>query len=201
MATVVKINYRTSEQNGQKSVMSSVTYYAHRRDTQGQQVSRNGFSRDQDDLDLQAMKAVIENADGTYYYRVVLSPGAPRDSDVDLKEWTRDLMLELEGKHGDFPYVAIEHRDQTDYAHVHLVMVLDQKLTRVELDQLRDAGTELYELRRDWYEPSHSQAREADKDWPREPVTYSEAFIAGYSDEPDDQVRRLRRDKGKSLDR
>jgi hypothetical protein len=199
MATIIKANYCSGQQGGQKRALTAISYYVHRHNADGQRVSRMGFSRDRDDLDARAMRDLINQGDGGYYYRMVLSPGAPHDTDVNLKDWTRDVMLELEGKHGEFPYVAIEHRDQTDYAHVHVVMVLDQKLSRAELDQLRDAGTTMYELRREWYEPSYS--READQQVPREPIAYSEAFIAGYSDEPDDQVRRLRKDKFQSLDR
>jgi hypothetical protein len=201
MATIVKLNYQSAARGGQKSALGSINYYAHRRDADGQQVNRTGFSRERDDLDAQAMKDLIGQSDGAYYYRVVLSPGAEHDTDVNLKDWTRDVLLELEGKHGEFPYVAIEHRDQTEYAHVHVVMVLDQKLNRAELDRLREVGTEIYESRRDWYEPSQSQARDIDRNPPREPSTNNEAFIAGYSDEPDDHTRRLRRNKSQSLDR
>ncbi len=201
MATIVKLNYQSAERGGQKSALGSINYYAHRRDMDGQATSRMGFSRDVDDLDTQAMRDLIQQSDGTYYYRVVLSPGAEHDTDVNLKDWTRDVLLELEGKHGEFPYVAIEHRDQTDHAHVHVVMVLDQKLDRADLDRLRGAGTEMYELRRDWYEPSQARARDVEKDIAREPVAYNETFIAGYNDEPDDHTRRLRRNQNKSLDR
>jgi hypothetical protein len=199
VATIIKANYGSSEQNGRQKALTAINYYVHRHNADGQYVNRTGFSRDHDDLDLQTMKDLIGGSNGGYYYRMILSPGALQDTDVNLKDWTRDLMLELEGKHGEFPYVAIEHRDQTDHAHVHLVMVLDQKLSRAELDQLRDTGTSLYESRRDWYEPSYS--READKQVSREPIAHSEAFIAGYSDEPDDQVHRLRKNRSQSLDR
>lgn len=199
MATIIKANYGSAQQNVWQKALTAINYYVHRDNADGQRVSRTGFSRDHDDLDVQTMRDLIGGSDGRYYYRMILSPGAPHDTDVNLKDWTRDLMLELEGKHGDFPYVAIEHRDQTDHAHVHLVIVLDQKLSRAELDQLRDTGTSLYESRRDWYEPSY--LREADKHVSREPIAYSEAFIAGYSDESEDQMRRSRRDRSKSLDR
>lgn len=201
MATIVKLNYQSTDRGGQKSAVGSVNYYAHRRDMDGQVASRTGFSRDSDNLDTQAMRDLIQQSDGTYYYRMVLSPGAEHDTDVNLKNWTRDVLLELEGKHGEFPYVAIEHRDQTDYAHVHVVMVLDRKLDRADLDKLRDAGTTLYEQRRDWYEPSQSPTSDVEKDVTKEPVAYDETFIAGYNDEPDDHTRRLRRNQNKSLDR
>jgi hypothetical protein len=199
MATIVKTNYATAWQGGRTRASAAINYYAHRDNVDGQRVNRMGFSRDLEGLDTQAMKDVIEKTDGNYYYRMVLSPGAAHDTELDLKDWTRDLMLELEDKHGNFPYVAIEHRDQTDYAHVHVVMVLQQKLTQQELDHLRDAGTALCELRREIYEPS--QTKIADKHLEQEPITMSETFIAGYSDEPDDQMQRLRKDKSKSLDR
>jgi hypothetical protein len=201
MATIVKVNYLSAERGGQKSAMGSVNYYAHRKDIDGQHVSRMGFSRDEDILDPQQMRDVIQQSDGSYYYRMVLSPGAEHDTAVSLKDWTRDVMLELEARHGEFPYVAIEHRDQTDYAHVHVVMVLEQKLSRTELDQLRETGTTLHEQRREWYEPTTDRSRESEQHLLHESVTYSEGFIAGYNDDPDEPIRTPRKNKYLSLDR
>jgi hypothetical protein len=201
MATIVKTNYCHADRGGLKAAVGSIYYYAHRRDREGQVVERSGFSREQDSLNTQQMSELIQQGEGQYFYRMVLSPGAERDSDVNMQEWTRDVLLKLEGKHGNFPYVAIEHRDQTDFAHVHVVMVLDKKLDRDDLENLRDMGSELYEVRLEWYEPTLTQAREPEKHLSKEVVEYSEGFIASYHDEPEASVRQLRRDKNKSLDR
>jgi hypothetical protein len=201
MATIVKTNYCHADRGGLKAAVGSIYYYAHRRDREGQVVERSGFSREQDGLNTQEMQNLIQQGDGQYFYRMVLSPGAEKDSDVDLQDWTRDTLLELEEKYGDFPYIAIEHRDQTDFAHVHVVMVVDKKLDRDDLENLRDMGSELYDMCREWYEPSLSQAREPEKHLSREVVEYSEDFIAGYHDEPEESIRYQKRDKNKSLDR
>jgi hypothetical protein len=201
MATIVKTNYRNAQNGGLQSALGSIAYYSHRQDIDGERVSRSGFSRDQDGLDVETMGSLIQGNDGQLFYRMVLSPGAEKDTDVNLKDWTRDMMLELEQNHGDFPYVAIEHRDQTDYAHIHVVMVLDKKLDREDLNNLRDVGSELYDMRREWYEPSLTQTREPEKHLAREFVEYSEGYIASYNDEPDEPSRHIRQDKSKSLDR
>jgi hypothetical protein len=201
MATIVKTNYCHADRGGLKAAVGSVYYYAHRRDREGQVVERFGFSREQEGLNAQQMSELIQQGDGQYFYRMVLSPGAEKDSDVDLREWTRDTLLELEEKYDEFPYVAIEHRDQTDHAHVHVVAVLDKKLDRDDLESLRDVGSELYDMQREWYEPSLSQAREPEKHQSREMIAYSEGFIAGYQDEPEESIKQQRRDKSKSLDR
>jgi hypothetical protein len=201
MATIVKTNYRHADKGGLKAAVGSINYYAHRRDREGQIVERSGFSREQDGLNTQEMQNLIQQGEEQYFYRMVLSPGAEKDSDVDLQDWTRDTLLELEEKYGDFPYIAIEHRDQTDFAHVHVVMVVDKKLDRDDLENLRDMGSELYDMCREWYEPSLSQAREPEKHLSREVVEYSEDFIAGYHDEPEESIRYQKRDKNKSLDR
>lgn len=201
MATIVKTNYRHAQSGGLQAALGSIIYYSNRRDRDGERVSRSGFSRDEDGLDVAAMSALIQGGEGQLYYRMVLSPGAERDTDVSLKDWTRDMMLELEQKYSDFPYVAIEHRDQTDYAHVHVVMVLDKKLDREDLDKLRDVGSELYDMRREWYEPSLTQTREPEKHIAKEYIEYSEGYIASYHDEPEEPSRYIKRDKNKSLDR
>lgn len=201
MAIIVKTNYCHADRGGLKAAVGSVSYYAHRRDREGQVVERFGFSRELEGLNTQQMSELIQQGDGQYFYRMVLSPGAEKDSDVDLREWTRDVLLELEGKYGDFPYVAIEHRDQTDYAHVHVVAVLDKKLDRDDLENLREVGGELHDRQREWYEPSSSHSREPEQHLSREMISYSEGYVAGYHDEPEDSIKQLRRDKSKSLDR
>jgi hypothetical protein len=201
MTTIVKTNYRHADRGGLKAAVGSIYYYAHRRDREGQIVERSGFNRNQDGLNTQEMQNLIQQGEGQYFYRMVLSPSAEKDSDVDLQDWTRDVLLELEGKYGNFPYVAIEHRDQTDYAHVHIVMVLDKKLDKDDLENLRDIGSELNDIQREWYQPSLSQAREPEKHQSREIIAYSEGFIAGYHDEPEESVKYQKRDKSKSLDR
>lgn len=162
MATIVKANYRHLHSGGRKAAVGSINYYAHCRDQEGEKVSRSGFSRDDSGLDTRAMRREIAQAEGTYLYRMVLAPGVPSYTYVDLKSWTRDVLLELEFDRGEFVYVGVEHRDQTEYAHVHVVMVLETKLTREDFGRLREAGTDLYETRRRWFEPSHELAREAE---------------------------------------
>jgi hypothetical protein len=196
MASIIRANYRTAASGGLTVVLGSISYYAHRRDRDGQQMSRDGFSRDATGLDAVAMRDAIRQAEGDYYYRVLLSPGAAQDTNVNLQTWTRDSLLALEKEHGEFTYVAIEHRDQTDYAHVHVVMVLDKKLEKEDLEDLREYSAEIFETRREVVEPSremlerHEPQREADG--------YLDAYITSYHDDPE-AIERLRRNKDKSL--
>ena len=201
MATLVKANYRHAQHGGRQAAVHAVNYYAHRQDMHGDQAQRMGFSREVQGLDTQAMRDLVEQADGDYYYRIVLSPGASRDTAVDLQDWTRDLLLELETDHGEFPYVAVEHRDQTDYAHVHVVMVLEKKLDRDDLDALRETGTHLYELKREWYEPTLTQTQERDVQPSREFSEVLEGYVAGYQDEPDLEPQRRKRHRNISLEK
>jgi hypothetical protein len=196
MASVVRANYRTAAFEGLTVVLGSISYYAHHRDRDGQLVSREGFSRDATGLDAVTMRDVIRQAEGDYYYRILLSPGADQGTNVDLQTWTRDSLLALEKEYGEFPYVAIEHRDQTDYAHVHVVMVLDKRLDKEDLENLRAYSTEIFEPRREVVEPSreilerHEPQREIDG--------YLDAYITSYHDDPE-AIERLRRSKDKSL--
>jgi hypothetical protein len=196
MASVIKANYRHASAGGRAVAAKAVNYYAHRRDREGNLVSRDGFSRDEDGLDVEAMRAIIRQAEGNYYYRVMMSPGDDKDTHVDLKEWTRDSLLALEKDYGEFTYVAVEHRDQTDHAHVHVVMVLDKKLSKEDLENLRDTATRLYEQRRDWLEP-YKDIQQRDH-VEREVVDYSDGYVTPYNDEPE-RIRQHKRDVSKSL--
>ena len=200
MATVIKANYRHASSGGEAKVLSSLKYYVHRRDRDGQQISRSGFSREGDELDTPAMRDLIRGAEGPYYYRMVLSPGTTPDMQVDLQAWTRDTLLELEKDHGEFPYVAIEHRDQTNHPHVHVILVLDKKLIREQFLSLREVGTELFELRREWYEPSRDHSVELELQLSRD-IDYSETFIAAYTADLENVVKQKRKDRSQSLDR
>jgi hypothetical protein len=195
MASIVRANYRTAASGGLTVVLGSISYYAHRRDRDGQQVSRDGFSRDETGLDAVTMRDAIRQAQGDYYYRILLSAGADQDTNVDLQTWTRDSLLALEKEHGEFPYIAIEHRDQTDYAHVHVVIVLDKKLDKEDLDNLRAYSAEIFEPRREVVEPS----RELERHEPQKELDgYLDAYITSYHDDPE-ATERLRRNKDKSL--
>jgi hypothetical protein len=195
MASVVRVNYRTAASGGLTAVLGSISYYTHRRDRDGQLVSRDGFSRDETGLDTVAMRDAIRQAEGDYYYRIVLSPGVERETEVDLQTWTRDSLLALEKEHGEFPYVAIEHRDQTDFAHVHVVLVLSQKLDKSDLQNLRDYSSDIFEPRLQVYEVSKDvPERHIEKNM----VDYSEGYVTPYHDDPG-ALERLRRNRDKLL--
>jgi hypothetical protein len=196
MLSIVKANYRHASAGGCAMTVKAVNYYAHRRDREGNLVSRDGFSRDEEGLDVAAMRDAIRQADGDYYYRVVLSPGDHKDTQVDLKDWTRDSLLALEKDYGEFTYVAIEHRDQTNHAHVHVIVVLDKKLSKDDLENLRDTSTTLYEQRRDWLEPYKDTPQ---RDYAEhEVIDYSDGYVTPYNDEPE-RMKQHKRDVSKSL--
>lgn len=196
MASIVKANYRHANAGGRAVAVKAVNYYAYRVDATGCRVRREGFSRDEDGLGAEAMRGLIRQAEGSYYYRIMLSPGDDKDTHVDLKEWTRDSLLALEKDYGEFTYVAVEHRDQTDHAHVHVVLVLDKKLSKDDLENLRETSTTLYEQRRDWLEP-YKDAPQRDYS-EREVVDYADGYVMPYNDEPD-PMKQHKRDVGKSL--
>ncbi len=70
-----------------------------------------------------AINDVMEHA-GTrdaYYHKVMLSPG-PDVPVADYRQWTRDLMRDLEEKQGKtLHWYAVQHRN-TDHFHVHVVI-------------------------------------------------------------------------------
>lgn len=105
--------------------MSHLKYTEHRskdpeRETRD---DRRIFSKDEDVVKRgDAVKDVMEHTSTSVnYHKVVLSPG--QDEPVpDWKEWTRDVMADLEKSQGrELHWYAVQHNN-TDNPHVHVVI-------------------------------------------------------------------------------
>ncbi|NJK45354.1 MAG: hypothetical protein HC933_14765 [Pleurocapsa sp. SU_196_0] len=137
--TVVKANFkRTRRITARASLKKSADYYAHRPDADGEKVKRLAFDVDHDELGREAVHAFVEEAEGEYAYRLVLSPG--RDfSEEELIDWTRGVMRELEKDH-DADWIGYVHASQTEHPHVHVIAFLDERLDREDFAHLRQQG-------------------------------------------------------------
>lgn len=138
-----------------KSVKASSRYYTTRENERGDSVERESFSKDRDELSRDETYERLERADQEHEYhtRVVLSPGTDREAEgVDLKEYTREVMREVERRDGGASWVAVEHgRDtaHTERAHVHVIVSTGEKLDREDLEKLRDHATRSWDEARD----------------------------------------------------
>ena len=114
-----------------------VRYMAHRPDPWGNVPYRELWSVDER-VDKRSAYDALDRAgaDGSYVYRLVLSPD-PReqdaDQDLDLRAWSAATMDEAAAAHPGLRWFATEHHDQ-DHRHVHVVALSRQ---RFDVDDFR----------------------------------------------------------------
>jgi hypothetical protein len=99
-------------------------YLEHRsRDEQESREDRSIFSKDDDHVDRkEAVDDVMAHTSSSVsYHKIVLSPG--EDEPVqDWREWTREVMADLEEQQGkDLHWYAVHHSN-TEHEHVHVVV-------------------------------------------------------------------------------
>ena len=145
---VIKPSYTRNVRNAQ----GSARYYAQRADDSGDRQRREAFGKEHDALGQDEVKGRLEAASEEgqgYFYRLVMSPGTEAEPEGDLKSWTRDVMAELEAQQGSqLTWAAYEHAGDdahSSHAHVHVVVATDNKLTRDDLHELREAATDAWE--------------------------------------------------------
>lgn len=154
---VVKGRYVRS--GNASKVKASARYYTTRENERGEGMERQAFSKDADNLDRQETYERLENADRDreYHYRMVLSPGTDRDAEgVDLKEYTREVMREVEHQQRGSSWVAVEHAGETAHtqrAHVHVIVSTDRKFDREELGELREHATKSWDEAKERAQP------------------------------------------------
>lgn len=175
---VVKANYaKAGTAKSSKSVKASSRYYTTRENERGESMERESFSKDRAELSRDETYERLERADQEHEYhtRVVLSPGTDREAEgVDLKEYTREVMREIERQDGGASWVAVEHGHDTAHterAHVHVIVSTDEKLSREDLEKLRDHASRSWDEARD-----HQRTLERDPGIEREIKDMSRAL-------------------------
>jgi hypothetical protein len=120
-----------------------VRYMAHRPDPWGNVPYRELWNADEridkhgayDELDR-------AGADGSYVYRLVLSPD-PREQDaaqdLDLRAWSEAAMDEAQAAHPGLRWFAVEHQDP-HHRHVHVVALSRQRLNVDDFRAMRMAA-------------------------------------------------------------
>ncbi len=140
--TISKVNYTRAGVGGAKGMKSARTkanasagYYGDRPNERGEPEHRLAFTPEYDDLTLDQVKSEMREADGRYMYRVMLSPGENLEPS-ELKQWTREVMLEQDGVKSWHAWV----HENTDHKHVHVIAWTEGKLERRNLDGFRRDG-------------------------------------------------------------
>jgi hypothetical protein len=144
---VVKANYVKRGKGEKGRAKSTIRYIQHRRDRDGERVSRTLFGYDGELTRQQAYRMIEEAKKGTLFYRLVLSPDPKREDrykDLDLSEITIHTMLALEERLGkQIQFVATMHDDHSPHRHVHtLALVQGTRLTKEDFQSLREKATE-----------------------------------------------------------
>jgi len=143
---VVKTNYVKRGKGEKGRAKATIRYFQHRRDRDGQKVTRTLFGYDGTLTREQAYKMIDDAQKGTIFYRIVISPDPKHEDrykDLDLSEITIHTMLALEERLGkQIQFVAAMHDDHSPHRHVHtLVLVQGARLNREDFQALRLEAT------------------------------------------------------------
>lgn len=141
MGAVVKASYGRGKP-AVGAAKAHVAYLVHRPDAWGNRQYRDLFGSL--DVDKQAAYEAVDRAgdDGSYVYRVVLSPD-PREQDadktLDLRSWGEAIMAKAEAEHPGMRWFAVEHQDP-DHRHVHVVALSADRLDVSDFRSMRTAA-------------------------------------------------------------
>ncbi len=145
--TIVRARF-TVGAGGPAASRAALRYAVLRPDRDGQRVDRPVFGSGE--LDVAAVRAQLDAARGDHHYRLMLNPGAGQHA-VDQHDWTRDVMAAIAETQGaEMPWLAVEHRNQSQHDHVHIVAATERRLTRVDLHTLREVADLSWERHADW---------------------------------------------------
>jgi hypothetical protein len=143
---IVKANYAKRGKGEKGRAKASIRYIHHRRDKDGERVSRTLFGYDGTLTRDQAYRMIDEAKQGTLFYRIVLSPDPKREDrykDLELSDITLHTMLALEERLGkQIQFIATTHDDHSPHRHVHTLVLVQRKLTREDFQALRQTATD-----------------------------------------------------------
>jgi hypothetical protein len=140
---IIKANYCKKGAGETGRAKATIRYIAHRRDLDGEKVTRDLFGFD-GNISKDTAYQMIDGAPERrrYYYRIIISPDPRREDsykDLDLRTLTRATMLKLEERYGKpIQFIAAIHDDHSPHRHVHTLVILNgRRLTRADFASLR----------------------------------------------------------------
>ncbi len=146
---ILRAAYATRGRGGLGRAKACARYVIHRPSDVAPREYRTGFDADYDRMEKDEVYDRLEAAEGTYFYRLTLAPGEGRGTAADLHDWTRHVMDRLEERADDCDWIAWEHRDHANHDHVHVIAVLDRRLDRDDLREIRAHADEAWEWERE----------------------------------------------------
>jgi hypothetical protein len=156
---IVKATY-TKEKAGAKA---AIRYIAHRPGKDGAKITRTLFGSDGVMSRQQAYRMLDAAKETTFFYRLAISPDPVKEdthNDIHLWELTEQTMIALgERLQKDVLYVATEHADHAPHRHVHVIALVPNRLTTLDLQALRTAATEAAGLQRSGRDAALMQRR------------------------------------------
>lgn len=117
---------RITSKTARGHLSAHLKYIEHRSRDQEQESrdDRRIFSEHSDVINRKdALSVIMEHASqrDAYYHKIMLSPG-PDIPVEDYRQWTRDLMSDLEQKQGKkLHWYAVQHHN-TEHAHIHVII-------------------------------------------------------------------------------
>lgn len=140
--TVVKARY-SQGRGALRLAKGHVRYAVHRTNEHGQRQYREIWDRDGRLDKLTAYERLDRVRQDDYVYRLTLSPHPERQdagTQLDLQEWTRAIMADLERDTGrPMDWFAVVHA-HTEHRHVHVVAIADRRLDVGHFRAMREAG-------------------------------------------------------------
>ena len=145
---IVKANYTRSR----RKIKASVRYIQHRPGRDGERISRLLFGNDGALTRDEAYELIDQAPKGTRFYRLVISPDPKRedtDKDLNLRELTDKTLSQLSDKlKKPIQYIGAIHDDHRPHRHVHVIALIQGRLTREHFKLLREQATELSQFQR-----------------------------------------------------
>ena len=143
---IIKANYCKRDGDAPKRAIANVRYIMHRRDREGERVTRDLFGFEGSLSKETAYRMIHEAPEKRrYYYRIIISPDPRREDsykDLSLRNLTIETMLRLEERLGHpIQFIAAIHDDHSPHRHVHTLVIHNgRRLTREDFAMLRNYG-------------------------------------------------------------
>jgi hypothetical protein len=138
---IVKGNYTRSR----GAAKANIGYITKRPGKDREKITRTLFGLDGVMTSQEAYRMIDQAAQGSYFYRLVLSPdpeGEDTGQDLDMRELTVQTMQALDTRlHHALVWAGALHADHAPHRHVHILAVSPRRLTVKDFARLRLAAT------------------------------------------------------------
>ena len=164
---IVKASYTRSPEGAK----AAIRYIAHRPPQETERISRQLWTKDGPLEKSEAYHLIDQAPPGSFFYRLAMSPDPIREDsprDLYLRSVTEATMEEMAERTGELvAWVATTHADHAPHRHVHVVAVVEGRLSREDLRALTDRATQEcreQRLERDAVREAQ-RAREEEQQW------------------------------------